>query len=105
LLESWYFREGMIITTVKLKGLQDKRREILQTINGIADQVRRCEGCAAVNCYQDINDRNVFFYVQEWRTSQDMNDHLNSKLFSALLDIKSILAEPPQIQYMYRNSE
>lgn len=95
----------MIIASVKLKGLRDKRREIVQTINGIADQVRRCEGCAGVHCYQDINDRNVFYYIQEWRTRQDMNDHLNSKLFAALLGIQSILAEPPQIEYMSRSSE
>jgi quinol monooxygenase YgiN len=95
----------MIITTVKMKGREDKRREILQTIREIASQVRRCKGCAGVSCYQDIDDKNVFYNVQEWRTREDLNDHLNSKLFAVLLGIKSILAEPPQIEHMFRNRE
>ena len=95
----------MIITAMKLKGRQEKRREIMQTISGIADQARQCEGCIGVDCYQDIVDRNIFYYVQEFRTKKDADDHLNSKLFAALLGIKSILAEPPQIEHMYRSSE
>jgi len=95
----------MIVAAVTLKGRQDKRREIMQTISGIADQVRRCEGCFGVNCYQDINDRNVFYYVQQWRSREDLDGHLNSKLFAALLGIKSILAEPPRIEHMNRNGE
>lgn len=95
----------MIISTVKLKGRQDKSREIMQTIRGIADQVRECAGCLSVNCYQDIEDRNVFYYVQEWRTREDMDNHLNSKLFAALLGLKSILTEAPQIEQMHRYSD
>lgn len=95
----------MIISAVKLKGRQDKRREIMQTISGIADQMRQCEGCLGVNCYQDIEDKNVFYYVQEWRTREEMDNHFNSKLFAALLGLKSILAEAPQIDQMYRYSE
>ena len=95
----------MIITTVKMKGREEKRLEILQTIREIANQVRRCKGCVGVNCYQDIDDKNVFYNVQEWRTRQDLADHLNSKLFAALLGIQSILAEPPQIEHMFRGRE
>lgn len=94
-----------IIATVKLKGREDKRLEIMQTLQGITDQVRQCRGCVGVNCYQDLNDPNVFYTMQEWRSRQDLNDHLNSKLFAALLGIQSILAEPPQIEHMFRRRE
>ena len=44
----------------------------------------------------------MFFYtIQEWRTRQELDDHLNSKLFAALLGIQSILAEPPQVERMF----
>ena len=95
----------MIVATVKLKGREDKRLEILQTLRGFTDQVRQCKGCVGVNCYQDLDDQNVFYNVQEWRTRQDLDDHLNSKLFAALLGIKSILAEPPQIERMFHRAE
>ena len=95
----------VIVSAVKLKGRRDKRKEIVQTISGIADQMRQCEGCLGVNCYQDIEDRNVFYYVQEWRTREDLDSHLKSKLFAALLGLRSILAEAPQIEQMYRYGE
>ena len=95
----------MIIAAVKLKGRKEKRREIMQTIEGITDQVKMNQGCLGVNCYQDINDRNTFYYMQEWQTQQDLDEHLQSKLFSALLGIKSILSESPQVEFMYRNNE
>lgn len=97
--------KAMIIATVKLKGREDKRLEIMQTLQGIAGQVRQCKGCVGVSCYQDLDDRNVFYTMQEWQTRQDLDDHLNSKLFAALLGIKSILAEPPQIEHMFRRRE
>ncbi|MHB1350412.1 MAG: hypothetical protein C4563_07475 [Desulfobulbus sp.] len=95
----------MIITTVKLKGREDKRLEIAQTIRGIADQVRQCKGCVGVNCYQDMEDKNVFYNVQEWRSSEELDGLLKSKLFAALLGLETILTEPPQIDHLYRKGE
>ncbi|MHB8808424.1 MAG: putative quinol monooxygenase [Desulfobulbaceae bacterium] len=95
----------MIIARVKLKGREGKRLEIMQTLQGITDQVRQCKGCVGVNCSQDLNDQNIFYTMQEWRTRQELDDHLNSKLFAALLGIQSILAEPPQIEHMFRRRE
>lgn len=92
----------MIIATVKMKGRDDKRREIMQTITGIADQVKQCKGCVGAYCYQDLSDQNAFYYIQEWQSRQEMEDHLNSKLFSALLGLKTILAESPQVEVLQR---
>ena len=93
-------RENMIITTVKLRGREEKRKEILQTISGLTDQVRLLKGCLSVNSYQDINDENIFYHVEEWQTQQELDDYLNSNLFSALLGIKTILVEKPTVDFM-----
>lgn len=95
----------MIITAVKIKGRENKRREIIQTLSCITDQVKQCKGCTGASCYQDINDQDTFYHVQEWMSQQDLDDHLNSKLFSALLGIQSILQETPQVEFMSRKDE
>jgi quinol monooxygenase YgiN len=92
--------EKMIIATVKLRGREEKRREILQTISGLGDQVRMIKGCFDVNSYQDINDQDTFYLVEEWQTQQDLDEYLHSKLFSALLGIRTILVEKPTVEFM-----
>ncbi len=93
-------RGNVIITTVKFKGRKEKRREILQTINGISDQVKLLKGCVSVNSYQDINDKNLFYHVEKWQTQQELDDYLKSNLFSAMLGIETILAEQPTVDFM-----
>ena len=90
----------MIIATVKLRGREKKRREILQTISGLGDQVRMIKGCFDVTSYQDINDQDTFYLVEEWQTQQALDEYLNSKLFSALLGTKTILVEKPTVEFM-----
>ena len=90
----------MIIATIKLRGREEKRREILQTISGLGDQVRELKGCFGANSYQDINDHDVFYHVEKWQTQQDLDEYLNSKLFSALLGIRTILIENPTVEFM-----
>ena len=78
----------------------DKYREISQTIASITDQTKSKKGCLTSAGYQDIENKNIFFLVEEWRTRRDMNEYLNSKLFAALLGIKTILAERPKIKIL-----
>jgi quinol monooxygenase YgiN len=92
--------KNMIIATVKLKGRGEKRREIIQTISGLGDQVRKIKGCSDVNSYQDINDQDVFYHVEKWQTQKDLDEYLSSKLFAALLGIRTILVEKPTVEFM-----
>lgn len=95
--------------TIRMKGRSDKRKEIIQTLTGISDKVRLKQGCLDAKGYQAIDDEDVFYLVEEWKTQQDMNNYLNSKLFAALLGIKPILVEKPEIKILvednFRNTD
>jgi len=90
----------LIIAAIKMKGRSEKRKEISQTIQSLAGQVLGKKGCLDANSYQDINDENIFYLVEEWQTQQDLDDYLQSKLFAVLLGIKTILVESPEIKFM-----
>ena len=93
----------MFISSVKMKGRADKRKEILQTINGISGQVRQKKGCLSAHGYQDINDENTFCIVEVWRTQLDMEEYLRSRLHAVLLGVKTILVEAPEVQILVEN--
>ncbi len=94
----------MIISTIRMKGRAGKRKEIQQTINGILDQMKRDTGCLDASNYQDVNDENIFYLVEEWRTKKDMDRYLHSNLFAVLLGIETILADKPEIKILVESS-
>ena len=50
----------------------------------------------AVFC--DIEDKNRFSLLEEWKTREDLDHYIRSDRFSVLLGTKSLLCEPPQIE-------
>lgn len=90
----------MFFSSIKMKGRPEKRTEILQTINGVSDQVKLKKGCLGVNCYQDVNDENTFYLVDKWKTKIDMDEYLISNLFAVLLGIQTILLETPEVKIL-----
>lgn len=93
----------MLVTTVKLKGRAEKRREIVQTLGGIMEQVCQRKGFLFGSSYQDMKDRNIFCLINEWETQQDLDDYLESKLFAALMGIRNILQETPEIKILIKD--
>jgi quinol monooxygenase YgiN len=53
--------------------------------------------------YQHINDENNLFFVEEWEKQRNLDDHMKSSLFAALLGIKGRLVKPPEIKFMVEN--
>ena len=90
----------MFVSSFKLKGQAGKRNEIFQTINGISDQLRFQKGCLSVTSYQDTNDLDCFFLMNEWETQEDLNEYLSSKLFAVLLGIRTILTDTPEVRVL-----
>ena len=90
----------MFISSIRMKGRSDKRKEIIQTLNGISNQVKLKKGCLNVKSYQAIDDENVFCLVEEWKTKPDMDEYMTSQLYAALLGITSILVEKPDIKIL-----
>ncbi|GAB4336242.1 MAG: hypothetical protein Kow0089_06360 [Desulfobulbaceae bacterium] len=90
----------MYVTSITMKGRAEKRREIIQTIGGLQEQVRERKGCLHASSYQDMGDNNIFCLVNSWESQEDLDAYLQSRLFSALLGIRSILAETPEIRIL-----
>ena len=58
------------------------------------------DGCRDTKIYQDMDDENTFFMVEEWQKQRQLDDHMKSSLFSALLGIKGLLTKEPEIMFM-----
>lgn len=88
----------MIVSAISMKGRTEKRKEIIQTICCLCDEVKNIEGCMSSRAYQGINDKDSFYIVKEWGDQQGLDRYLASKHFAVLLGIEPILAEKPQVR-------
>jgi quinol monooxygenase YgiN len=80
-----------------MKVLPVKRRELLQTLNSIAKQVRNESGCLKAVVFQNVEDDNELLLIEEWTSQKDSDAHLDSDLFTVLRGAGGLMLQPPEI--------
>ena len=93
----------MIVVTFKLHGKPGNLVEINQSLKGLAAKVKKLDGCMDTKVYQDVDDENIFFLVEEWQKQRLLDDHMKSSLFGALLGTKGLLIKEPEIKFMNKD--
>ena len=89
----------MILAILKMNSRPTKRKELLQTLHAVIQQIRKEKSCMKCSACQDIETENSFRLIEEWETQQDLDDHLRSDLFTVLLGAKNLLSEPLEIKF------
>ena len=93
----------MFFVTFKLQSKSNNNVEIIQTLQGIADKVKKIDGCTSVHVYRDIQDESIFFLIEEWLKQRDLEEHAKSDLFAALVGTKGLLVKSPEVKFMVEN--
>jgi quinol monooxygenase YgiN len=87
----------VIIVRITMKALMEKRTEMMQTLLSMIGPAGKEKGCLSYDVFCDLEDNYVFNLIEEWETREDMDRHIRSERFSALLGTKSLLAKPSEI--------
>ena len=90
----------MFFVTFRIRCNHQSRIEIIQTLQGYARKAKELKGCTDVHVYNDTEDENAFFLIEEWLDHRDLEEHVASDLFAALRGSKELLAKPPEIRFM-----
>ena len=89
----------MILAIIEMNARPAKRKELLQTLHAIVQQIRNEKGCTKYSAYQNIENNNTFSLIEEWTTQQNLNNHLRSELFTVLLGAKNLMSKPLDIKF------
>jgi quinol monooxygenase YgiN len=89
----------MILAIIEMNARPAKRKELLQTLHAIIQQIRNEKGLTKCSACQDIENKNIFSLIEEWTMQQDLDNHLRSELFTVLLGAKNIMSEPLDIKF------
>jgi quinol monooxygenase YgiN len=99
-------RASVVIVKIALNALPEKQKEVIQTLLSMIESTVKEKGCLGHHIFRDLEDENAFSLIDEWKTREDLEQHLRSAKFGVLLGTKSLLCEPPNIQiHTVSNSE
>ena len=94
-----YSGDSMILTTIKVHGQPNKRKEIIQTIHALAGEMIQDEGCFKADLYQDVEDHDILYFMEEWLTIKDLNKYKKSRSLAVLLGLETLLMESLEIKH------
>ena len=89
----------MILVTARMVVKSKQRRALLETVKGLLGPKRYEKGCLSYRLYQDSEDRNAFYLVEEWKTQEDLERHIRSEDYRMILAAMDLCAEAPDIRF------
>ena len=96
----------MIFVRISMNVFPEKQLELMQTLISMIGLSGKEKGCRNYAVVCDIENKNCFSILQEWKTREDLDHYIASQRFGVLLGTKSLLCEPPSVQiYTVSQSE
>lgn len=91
--------DAKILVTLRMIVRPEKRRDLLETMRGILEPVRVERGCLSYRFYENIEDRNSFVLVEEWKTQEDLEKHIFKDNQRRLLSLMDLLSGQPEFRF------
>ena len=89
----------MIFVTLRMTVRPERRSDLLETMRGMLEPVRVERGCLSYYLYEDVEDRNTFILVEEWKTQNDLERHIRSDNQRRILALMDLLIEQPELRF------
>ena len=89
----------MILVTIRMKVLSEKRLELSQAIASLSGSIRMEKGCRSCDLCQSIGDEDRLFLLEEWDTQDNLMKHLKSDHFRVIRGAMNLLKEPYEIMF------
>lgn len=80
-----------------MRARPEKRFEFVQAMVDLTARARRAVGCASAHLYSDGEDPDTFVLVEEWRRRGDLDRHLGSDEFAAVIGTSFLLSGAAKI--------
>ena len=92
--------ENMIIATLRIVTSPENHQEILQTLRSVLGPTQVQPGCISCRLYDnDVEDENALFLLEEWKTQEDLEQHLRSDDYRRILAAMELASQAPEITF------
>ena len=76
-----------------------KRKEALIILSSLIEQTKLEEGCVSCRLYRDVQEECALMLAETWASEKDMERHLSSDKFLAVLLVVEMATEFPEILF------
>lgn len=88
-----------VTVLARMKAKTGKEDEVRREILSLVGPTRAEEGCINYDLHRSMDDASVFILYENWRSKEDLDDHLAKPYLQAFLGKTDLLlAEPPEIK-------
>ena len=88
----------MYIVTLRIKVPRDQRHRFLDAARRVVGPTEVQPGCMNCRFYQDLNDPDAVFLVEEWETRRDLDQRLKSEDYRIVLSLLDMSEESPDFK-------
>jgi len=89
----------MIIASVRIIPLTGKRVEILEILRHVQALLRASVGCLSSYIYEECDDDQAILYLEEWRSTDELHRHIESREYLEIMAAMELASEAPQIRF------
>jgi quinol monooxygenase YgiN len=89
----------MIMVSIRMKVLSEKRLELSQTIALLIVSIRTEKGCQRCDFCRSMEDENELWLLEEWDNQENLISHLKSARFRVLRGAMNLLREPYEMMF------
>jgi quinol monooxygenase YgiN len=91
----------MILVHMRITASTRQRREILRTLRALTPSTASRRGCADVRILQEVDNHNSFLWVEQWDSEADLDRHVRSDEYRALLTVIDMSMRQPDIRFFH----
>ncbi len=89
----------MIATSMKFVVPQERGTEVLRTLRSLLGPTKAEAGCVRCEIYRDALDDDIYLYLEEWGSREQLERHIRSAHYRRLLAIMELASEKPEVRY------
>lgn len=88
----------MNIVTLRIKVPRERHRDFMDSARLIVEPTRIKPGCITCRLYQDLDEPDTVFLVEEWKSRKELDRHLNSDQYRIVLSLMEASDQFPEIK-------
>lgn len=88
----------MITVSLRIKVSHGRRKEFMNSARLILGPTRIKSGCVSCRLYQDLDEPDAVFLVEEWKSRKELDRHLNSDQYRIVLSLMEASDKFPEIK-------
>ena len=83
----------MVFYQLRIVVLENKFDEFIESLFFLSSGIRKEDGCVDFSLYRDLENKDAYRMIAEWKTQKAMEKHFKQKFFPVLIGAAKVLGK------------